>query len=134
MSFTIDSSEFNDRMAKLFKARPAIKERIILKTLDAVLVDAITVFPKVPLLEGFLRGTAKSARAPAIEMIDENTGVLAFQQPYAAKLEDPEREPKFPNWSEDDVGKEYAGKKLQMFYEKYGQLLAEFHADELGRL
>lgn len=134
MSFTIDFSDLEAGMRKLFEAEPGIKERVILKTLDAVQVDAITVFPKVPLKQGFLRGTARSEKGPVTEMIDENNGVLAFRQPYAAKLEDPEAEPKFPNWSEDDVGKEYVAKKLEMFPEKYAGLMAEFHAEELGKL
>lgn len=131
MSMRLDRSDFQKKMRSFEKKHPSIIEGILLKTADQVKIDADTISPKTPHLEGQLRGNYQ------IKAINATLVMIWFLMPYAARWHealddvDPVTGGKI-TWSETGVGAKYLENKFLTLGKKYGELMAALHKSEVN--
>ncbi|MCK4761978.1 MAG: hypothetical protein KAW12_07250 [Candidatus Aminicenantes bacterium] len=81
------------------------------------MIDADTIEPKTPHLEGNLRGSKKVG---LVENSKKEFSIeFGFDQPYAGALHEREKP---TNWSEEGVGPKYLQSKLARFMDKYKRI------------
>lgn len=130
MSLKLDRTDFQKKISSFEKMHPKRVKKILLKTGDQVKVDADTISPKSPHLEGNLRDNYQ------ILALEYNLIMIWYMMPYAARWHeavddiDPITGGKI-KWSEKGVGAKYLENKFLTLGEKYGALMAEFYRSEV---
>ena len=120
--FSVNFNDFNRKFFNIVKnAIPGDAADGLREAGQEWKIDADTVPPKTPHLEGGLRGSGKVSKA---EIKGKSINVkVSYDTPYAKKWH--EAEPGTINWSETGVGPKYLESKAVMFMKKYMAIVSE---------
>ena len=117
----LDFSDFDKKFKNIVKHAIPESTRIGLREAGQELkLDADTVPPRTPHLEGFLRGSGKVSKVK-IKYKDIKVTV-SYDKPYATRWH--EAEPGTVKWSEKGVGPKYLESKMVRFNKKYMAIVA----------
>lgn len=134
--FTISFADFDKKFLEFaMHEAPEAAERGVFAAVSELKVDADTISPKTPHLEGALRGTFDlTHRNEGKKIIAE----LTFKMPYAARWHEAENDidpvtGSKVHWSEEGVGPKYVETKLVRFMKKYIGITVDFIRAEMSK-